>query len=72
MATVHRTDEPDDDRAGDDLGGATDPMVGDNTPEPSRLIAVIRAAIDDARNGGVNMYGPDGYIGDRRRRGFAD
>jgi hypothetical protein len=53
---VYREDDP------DDIGAACDPMYGDTMPEPDRLIALIRAAIDAARSGQYVDYGADVII----------
>jgi hypothetical protein len=53
MVRAHRAGDP------DDIGGACDPMYGDTMPEPDRLVALVRVAIDAARAGQFIDYGVD-------------
>jgi hypothetical protein len=49
------------------IGGSLDYDAPDT---PAAVVAVITAAIDDARNNGQNLYGDGGYSGDRIARGL--
>lgn len=66
--TVHRNN----DTHGESLGGAITSILDGIAPEPepAPLVALVKAALDDARNGGFNMYGPAGLAGDRIARGL--
>lgn len=61
MVSLHRTDQP------DDIGGACDPMYGDPTPQPDRLVALVRVAIDAARAGEFIDYGDYTTASDKPR-----